>query len=103
MNTFDVHSTQNLFYNSSQCFNTVLLIGEACEKVRQEARQMVVRGDIDSKQVSQKIGNIYNVVFDLMLAAQWSNFKVEARLDLHCEKSCRTFRCSFKEYHPDVE
>jgi hypothetical protein len=38
---------------------------------------MVVRGDIDSIQVSQKIGNIVNVVFDLMLAAQWS-----AQLDL---------------------
>jgi hypothetical protein len=80
-------------------------LGEACEKVRQEARQMVVRGDIDSKQVRQKIGNIHNVVFDLMLAAQWSNFKEEARLDIHCEKNHRTFRCSFtcKEYHPDVE
>jgi hypothetical protein len=81
----------------------ILLTGEACERVRQEARQMVVRGDIDSKQVSQKIANIHNVVFDLMLAAQWSNFKKRAPLDLHCEKSRRTFRCSFKEYHPDVE
>ncbi len=80
-----------------------MLTGEACEKVRQEARQMVVRGDIDSKQASQKIGNILNVVFDLMLAAQWSNFKEEALLDLHCEKSRRTFRYSFKEHHPDVE
>jgi hypothetical protein len=64
------------FYLLLSSYNAlILLTGEACEKVRQEARQMVVRGDIDSKQVSQKIGNILNVVFDLMLAAQWSNFK----------------------------
>jgi len=32
-----------------------LLAGEACEKVRREARQMVVRGEIDSKQVSENM------------------------------------------------
>jgi hypothetical protein len=55
MNTLYVYSTQYLFISPHNALILYyILTGEACEKVRQEARQMVVRGDIDSKQVSQK-------------------------------------------------